>query len=74
MNRAERRKAGSTGKREPLGVKMENRGSDVVIEFHTKIKWFSLGLSEAEEFLVKLQKHVDQLKMSALSAERSNDE
>lgn len=77
MNRRERRKAGYKGKLFPddkgvVNILMANKGDQVVIEFGTTLRWFAMGVKEADEFITKLQSHVDQLKLGALSAEREH--
>lgn len=74
MNRRDRRKAGMRGPQAnaPLQVHMANKGEQVIIEFSSTLKWIGLTVTDAEEFIAKLQSHVDKLKMAELNAERSH--
>lgn len=73
MNRSQRRKAGYVANKAPLDIKMAVQGEQVVIEFSEAVRWIGMGVTHAEEFIAKLQGHVDELKVNALSAERSHE-
>lgn len=69
MNRAFRRKNKisqvtkiSPDDQGPLDIIMATKGDQVVVEFGKMVRWFSMGEREANDFIVKLQKHIDKLK------------
>lgn len=73
MNREQRRKMGGKlfpDDKGPVNLVMANKDDQVVIEFGVQLRWFSMGITDAENFIEKLQTHVNQLKVDALSATR----
>lgn len=65
MNRAERRKTGYKlfpDDKGPTTILMATKGDQVVIEFPTQLRWFSMDVATAEDFIAKLQNHVKTLK------------
>lgn len=59
MNRAQLR---SMGGRKFDGPVMAIKDEKVVVEFPVKVKWFSMGVDEADDFIARLQVQVNKLK------------
>lgn len=53
-----------------LKVVMANKGDQVVIEFDARLRWFSMDIRTAEEFIANLQGHVLQLKEGAKDGQK----
>lgn len=74
MNRRQRRHSEGAklfpDDRGPLQVMMATKDNQVVIEFGTTLKWFSMGVPEAEEFITQLTTHINQLKTGNIAREK----
>lgn len=58
-NRVSRR---NRGEKPFNGPAMAVKEEQVFVEFPVKVKWFSMGLDEAEDFIARLKVQVNKLK------------